>query len=86
MHSRHLGALALALCASTTAWAQFSIHLPNGAATTEGSSNNTYPWGRNAGGIRFQQVYDSADFTAQGVTQPILISRARWRATSAARA
>jgi PKD repeat protein len=64
---------------ATTAMAQFNIVLPNGAAVTEGSSSNAFPWGRGATGMLHQCVYDSSHFTAQGITYPIMINGLRWR-------
>jgi len=64
---------------ATTAMAQLNIVIPNGAAVTEGSSSNAFPWGRGAAGLLHQCVYDSSHFTAQGITYPIMIQGLRWR-------
>lgn len=64
--------------------AQATVVVPNGLATTEGNATTAYPWGRGTGQIRVQYVYDSSHFTAQGVQQPILIDRLRWRANGGA--
>lgn len=56
-----------------------TIVIPDGAAAAEGESASLFPWGRGADSLRQQFVYDSANFTAQGVTTPILITRLRWR-------
>ena len=61
------------------ATAQSTLVIPNGTATTEGSGNNAFPWGRGPNGIRIQNLYDGANFTNQGVTAPIVVSRLRWR-------
>ncbi len=70
-----LGIAALAGVAT----AQNTVVIPNNTATTEGNSNNAFPWGRGGGGIRIQYVYDSQNFTAQSVATPIEITRLRWR-------
>lgn len=60
-----------------------SLTLPASAATSEGSSSNSFPWGTVQStfpGLRVQQVYDASHFSAQSVTGPILVHRARWRA------
>jgi PKD repeat protein len=84
MRIRNLAGLAIALGIAAELGAQTSIVLPNGFATTEGSGNNVYPWGRNATPVRYQGIYDSTHFTLQGVNYPILIQRARWRANGTA--
>jgi PKD repeat protein len=81
MQIRHLAALGIALAASGAAIAQ-SVVLPIGAASAEGTSNNTFPWGRNAGAIRVQTVYDSSHFTGQSIGFPIQILGARYRANA----
>lgn len=65
--------------------AQSTITLPNGAATTEGNSNNVFPFGSTSTtipGLRVQHIYDSTNFTAQGVTTAVLINRIRLRANA----
>ncbi|MBL8898382.1 MAG: PKD domain-containing protein [Planctomycetes bacterium] len=79
MQFRHLAALGIALAASGAALAQ-TVVLPIGAAAAEGPSNNTFPWGRNAGAIRIQTIYDSSHFTGQSIGFPIRITGARYRA------
>lgn len=72
--------LLLVLCATaSTALAQSTLVAPNGFATTIGNSNNIYPWGRGTASMRYQQIYDSSHFTAQGATFPVLIQGIRFR-------
>lgn len=59
---------------------QSPIVAPTGYATTEGGTNNTFPWSRGTSSMRFQQIYDSSHFTGQAVVSPILISQLRFRA------
>ncbi len=74
-----LGALA------APARAQSTHVVPNGYAAAEGSTSNSIPWGRGAAAsTRAQMLYDSANFTAGGITQPIVITRLRWRANATA--
>lgn len=68
----------LALCASAGAQTQ-TLVVPNGAATLEGNTSNQFPWGRGGSGLRLQCLYDSANFTAQGVSGPITITSLAWR-------
>lgn len=77
-------AAALAAVTSAPALAQFTLVAPNGYAAVEGASNNSFPWSRGTASMRFQQMYDSTHFTAQGVTSPIIISRVRFRANATA--
>jgi PKD repeat protein len=67
------------LTVAATASAQFTITVPNGTASTEGSTSNAFPWGRGGTGLRHVSIYDSSNFTAQGVTYPIIISQLRYR-------
>jgi len=60
------------------------LTIPNGTAATEGNSSNAFPWGRGNGGLLIQCVYDGANFTAQGITGPILITGLRWRLDASA--
>ncbi|HEX6811384.1 MAG TPA: hypothetical protein VF384_07165 [Planctomycetota bacterium] len=62
-----------------TASAQFTLVIPQVCATTEGNGANAFPWGRGAGGLLHQAVYDSSHFTNQGVNSPILITGLAWR-------
>jgi hypothetical protein len=48
-------------------------------ATTEGNSSNAFPWGVGSFGLKIQNIYDSSNFTAQGVNFPVVITRLRWR-------
>jgi PKD repeat protein len=68
-----IGALA------ASAAAQFSVTVPPGYASNVGNSNNVFPWGRAASSMRFQQVYDSTNWTNQGVNFPILITGMKFR-------
>lgn len=68
----------LATCAAAVAQSQ-TLVIPVGAATTEGNTSNLFPWGRGGNGLRLQCVYDSANFTAQGVAGPITITQLSWR-------
>jgi hypothetical protein len=65
---------------AATACAQSTLVSPNGFATTEGSSNNAYPWNRANQSTRIQFIYDSTNFTAQTVAFPITITQLRFRA------
>jgi PKD repeat protein len=73
--SSFLGILALA----ATATAQFTLVIPNGMAAAEGSTANAFPWGRGGTGLRLQTIYDSQNFTLQGVSTPIIITGLKWR-------
>jgi hypothetical protein len=66
-----------ALAAPTTA--QLSVVTPPNYGTAVGNSNNIYPWGRGNQSMRFQQVYDSSNFTLQGITAPVLIQGMKYR-------
>ena len=55
-----------------------TITIPNGLATTEGETGVPSPWG-NGTGVLQQSIYDSSNFTAQGVVGPVVITRLRWR-------
>jgi hypothetical protein len=70
--------LVFPLCAAFVA-AQSTIVIPNGMATTEGNTSNAFPWGRTGIGLKIQNVYDSTNFTLQGVNIPVAITRLRWR-------
>lgn len=54
--------------------------IPNANDLVEGNSSSRYPWGRDTSGMRVLYSYDESLFTNEGVTQPILIDRLRWRA------
>jgi PKD repeat protein len=70
----------LALAALTApAIAQMTLTAPAGYSATIGSSNNIYPWGRNASSMRYQQIYDSTNFTSQGANYPIVIQGMKFR-------
>lgn len=73
--------LALSLCASALP-AQLAVVIPNGTGAAAGNSSNAFPWGNNAAtwpGLRLMCVYDASNFTAQGITSPIMVNRLRWR-------
>ncbi|MFO1077306.1 MAG: hypothetical protein U1E73_06220 [Planctomycetota bacterium] len=61
------------------ATAQSAITIPYGTATAEGDTSNAFPWGRGGNGLRICNLYDSSNFTAQGVNYPILITGLRYR-------
>lgn len=82
---RLLPASAVALIA-LTAHAQSVQVIPNGLATSEGTTTNLFPWGRGSSLIHVQFLYDSSHFTSGGVNQPIVITRLRWRADGGAAA
>ncbi|MCA8966746.1 MAG: PKD domain-containing protein, partial [Planctomycetes bacterium] len=70
---------------ASAATAQFTVVIPNGTATTEGNSSNAFPWGRGTtGSLEIQTIYDSTDFTLQGVNFPIIIQGLRYRANGGA--
>jgi hypothetical protein len=75
--------LAASLCTAVSAQV---IVIPNGMASTEGNTSNAFPWGRTGIGLRIQNVYDSSNFTLQGVNFPVAITRLRWRPDSSATA
>lgn len=67
---------------AATVSAQLTVVIPNGTATVPGNTSNAFPWGTSAagwGGLRLMCVYDSANFTNQGVTYPIVITGLKWR-------
>jgi PKD repeat protein len=82
MHLRKLAGLGFVLAAASTASAQLSLYVPTGSSNAEGPSSNLFPWGRNAGAIRLQTVYDSSHFTGQGAAFPIVVTGARWRSNA----
>jgi hypothetical protein len=81
----------LSVCAlgafAALATAQIPIVIPNGCATAAGNTSNAFPWGSNAAawpGLRLMCIYDASNFTSQGINQPVLITRLRWRPDNAA--
>jgi hypothetical protein len=70
-----LGAAVLAVPVS----AQLSLVAPNGYGAVQGNSNNAYPWNQATTSTRVQFVYDSTNFTLQGVNAPVLINQLRYR-------
>ncbi len=81
VHRRPLPLLLVACVAlgAFPASAQSTIVIPNGSANVEGDDFNNFPWGRGGTGLLHQCIYDPVNFTAQGVTAPITITRLRWR-------
>ncbi|MCA8954179.1 MAG: lamin tail domain-containing protein [Planctomycetes bacterium] len=80
--SRALLPVAAALFAAGLS-AQLTHVIPDGMASAAGGSANTYPWGTPASGLpglRVLSCYDSSNFTTANITNPILITRLRWRA------
>lgn len=71
--------LLVAAATAAAATAQFTLVTPNGYASTPGNAANAYPWNRAASSMRIQFIYDSSNFTLQGVAGPIIISRLRFR-------
>lgn len=59
--------------------AQIPLVAPAGFATTEGNANNAFPWFWAQSAIRTQFIYDSSNFTQQGVNGPVTIVRLRFR-------
>jgi len=74
-----LVAVAAFAAAST---AQFTLVTPNGYANTAANSNHPFPWARDSASMRIQFLIDSTNFTAQGVTTAIIISKLRYRPSS----
>jgi hypothetical protein len=70
---------ALAFAAAAAAQPQFTVVIPAGMATAEGSGSNAFPWGRGGGGLLHQCIYDSSHFTSQGIVVPIRITGLKWR-------
>jgi hypothetical protein len=64
------------------AFAQLAAVAPNGFAPILGNSNNAYPWNQGTQSTRCQFVYDSTNFTLQGINAPVLINRLRYRPAS----
>lgn len=59
--------------------AQLTLVAPNGYDTVVGNSNNIFPFSRGTSSMRYQQVYDSSNFTLAGVAGPVVITRMRFR-------
>lgn len=55
---------------------------PAGAAGVEGASSNFWPWNQYGQWpyLHMQEIYDSTNFTAQGIAGPVRISALRYRA------
>ena len=71
--------LAIAALATTALAQTNTIVVPSGYTNTVGNTNNAFPWNRGASSMRFQQVYDTSNFTLQGVNYPIIIQGLRFR-------
>ncbi|MEY3162356.1 MAG: hypothetical protein RIT25_2350, partial [Planctomycetota bacterium] len=72
--------LSLALASLVApAIAQTTVTVPNGYANTVGTGNNAFPWNRGTASMRFQQIYDSTNFTLQNIGFPILIRGMKFR-------
>lgn len=76
----------LSVCAlgafAALATAQIPIVIPNGSGTAAGNTSNAFPWGASAAGwpgLRLMCIYDASNFTSQGINQPVVITRLRWR-------
>ena len=67
-----LSALCIPALAQTS-----TVVVPNGYANTVGNSNNAFPWNRATASMRYQQIYDTSNFTLQGINYPILIQGLR---------
>lgn len=57
-----------------------TLVVPNGNAIAEGAGGTAWPWGRGSAQVRVQYVYDSTNFTGQGISAPIIINNLRVRA------
>lgn len=66
--------------------AQQTLVTPPGYAVTTGNTGSTFPWSRGPSSMRQQNILDTFNFTAQGVTGPILITKLRFRADDGAQA
>jgi hypothetical protein len=75
---RFLSVLAVGALAAP-AFAQLAAVAPNGYAAVQGNTNNAFPWNQATQSTRCQFVYDSTNFTLQGITAPVLINRLRYR-------
>lgn len=66
--------------------AAISTFVPDGFQNVEGNTNWPYPWNytNTTGGMRQMLVYDSGNFTGQGIAGPIQITNLRWRADGGA--
>lgn len=72
--------LSLALASLVApAIAQTTVTVPNGYTNTVGGSNNAFPWNRATASMRFQQIYDSSNFTLQNIGFPVLIRGMKFR-------
>jgi len=85
---QRLSALFVAAALAVPAISQFTVVIPDGFATTTENSGNAFPFANAIAptwtGLRIQHVYDSTNFTNQGVNFPVLISTLRWRAQNGA--
>ena len=77
MHAlRTATSFVLLLAAST---AQQTLVCPPGAATSAGNSSSSFPWNRGVSSMRHQNVFDTSNFTLQGASGPMLITKLRFR-------
>ncbi|MFY9344066.1 MAG: PKD domain-containing protein [Planctomycetota bacterium] len=83
MPSRSLACVIAAALAALPAAGQAALVAPNGLATVDGNNNGGYPWNVGSQSMRIQFVYDSTNFTLQGVTAPVVIERLRFRPDAA---
>jgi len=80
-----LRAITMAATFAATAFAQLSVVVPNGLATVEGNTSNVFPFTSSTVttyGVRLQQLYDSSNFTAQGINSPVQLTGVRLRANA----
>ena len=66
---KHLSHLVGAVALTSAAALCQSVIVPQGFTTAGGNGTSANYW--RAGVCRFQIVYDTANFTAQGINQPI---------------
>jgi len=79
MISRASVLFSLSLFAALPLAAQSSLVAPVGYDNVAGNVNNLFPWGREANSMRIQFIYDSSNFSTQGVATPVLITALRYR-------
>lgn len=76
---KHLSHLVGAVALTSAAALCQSVIVPQGFTTAGGNGTSANYW--RAGVCRFQIVYDTANFTAQGINQPIDINQVEFRLT-----
>jgi len=81
---RRFSMLLVATTSLASVVAQQTLVLPSGYANTEGNGGNSWPWNQYASWpyLQMQEIYDSTNFTNQGVAGPIRITQLRYRADS----